>query len=180
MRIVSAALVAASLVCAPMAFAAGGDSPTPPKPTNTTKTCKGVKVWDDAKKRCIRPKQSSLDQDQMIQAVRELAYAGRHQDAQGVLQELNTPDHDMALTYWGFTHRKMGNQDLAERYYQQAIARNPDNLLARSYYGQGLVSAGRIEEAIAQWKEIRARGGQGSWAETTLSAALESGLTFDY
>ncbi|PCH73122.1 MAG: hypothetical protein COC12_05335 [Rhodobacteraceae bacterium] len=165
------------------AFAAGGGGTTftsPPATTKTTKTCKGVKVWDEKAKKCVAPKESSLDQDMLMQAVRELAYAGRIEDAQGVLRVMQDQNSDMVLTYWGFTSRKLGKGDLARSYYNRAIANNPDNILARSYMGQGFVSEGRIEEATQQWSEIKARGGEGTWAEASLRIAIRDGNTFDY
>lgn len=166
------------------AFAAGsgGDSGStnPPKPTNTTKTCKGIKVYDATKKRCVKPKNSSLDTEKLYGAVRELAYAGRYQDAQGVLLAMSDQQDDRVLTYWGFTHRKMGNAALALAFYEQAITRNPDNILARSYMGQGFVEEGNMDAAIAQWREIKARGGVGTWAEASLRKAIRTGMTYSY
>lgn len=168
------------------AFAAGGGGgggttwTNPPATTDTTKTCKGVKVWDAKTKTCISPKESRLAPDIMIGAVRELAYAGRNEDAQGVLRLMADQDDDLVLTYWGFTSRKLGKADLARVYYSRAITRNPDNILARSYMGQGLVAEGRVDEAIAQWHEIKARGGVGTWAEASLREAIRSGLTYNY
>mgnify|MGYP000138122891 CR=1 FL=1 len=172
--------LAAALALPLSAFAAGSDDPEPPKPTNTTKTCKGVKIWDADKGRCVRPKNSSLDQDGLYGAVRELAYAGRYGDAQGVLRAMADQQDSRVLTYWGFTHRKLGRTDLADLYYTQAIAQDPDNLLARSYLGQGFVEAGQPAQALGQWKEIRARGGAGTWAETSLRQTLENGATSTY
>lgn len=168
-----------------MAAGSGGDTgtgttATPPKPTNTTKQCKGVRVWDEAKGRCVRPKNSSLDDDALMQAVRELAHAGRIEDAQGVLRAMPDQGADLVLTYWGFTHRKLGQPALARAYYDRALAANPDNLLARSYLGQGHVETGEIPAALAQWEEIRARGGTGSWAELSLRQAIRTGVTYSY
>ncbi len=163
-----------------LALAAGDEDSSPPKPTNTTKTCKGVKVWDDDKGRCVRPKNSSLDQDDLYGAVRELAYAGRYKDAQGVLLAMADQQDSRVLTYWGFTHRKLGREDLSLSYYTQAIAQDPGNLLARSYMGQGYVEAGQMAQALEQWQQIRAHGGTGSWAETSLRTALENGSTYSY
>ena len=87
---------------------------------------------------------------------------------------------DRVLTYLGFTHRKMGNVDLGMRYYHKALAKNPDNLLARSYLGQGLIEAGDADAAVAQLREIIARGGKGSWSETSLRTALNTGVTYSY
>lgn len=173
-------------LCLPaVAFAAGGGFDTggttkPPEPTETTKTCKGVKVWDEEKKRCVKPKNSSLDTDTLYGAVRELAYAGRYTDAQGVLLAMADQSDDRVLTYWGFTHRKLGNVDLANDFYRRAIARNPDNILARSYMGQGFVEEGNTQAAIGQWREIKARGGDGTWAEASLREAIRTGMTYSY
>lgn len=163
-----------------LAFAAGGGSSNPPKPTNTTKECKKSKVWSEKKKRCVKPENASLDQDGLYQAVRELAYADRLEDAQNVLSIMPDQSDDRVLTYWGFTHRKLGNVDLANAFYEQAIAQNPDNILARSYMAQGFVTEGRMEEAIAQWQAITTRGGEGSWAEKSLREAIRTGVTFNY
>ncbi len=168
------------------AFAAGGGGSggttwtNPPATTDTSKTCKGAQVWDTKTKACVDPKDSKLDQDILMGAVRELAYAGRIEDAQGVLRLMDDQNDDLVLTYWGFTSRKLGKGDLARAYYNRALSRNPDNILARSYMGQGLVSEGRIDEAIAQWHEIKARGGANTWAEVSLREAIRTGLTYNY
>ncbi|MCF6233304.1 MAG: hypothetical protein L3J36_09450 [Rhodobacteraceae bacterium] len=160
------------------AMAAGGA--TEPTTTKTSKECKGVKVWDKKTKTCVDPQDSSLDQDELLQAVRELAYAGRNDDAQGVLRQLHDQNDDLVLTYWGFTNRKLGNRALANTFYTRAITLNPDNILARSYMAQGFITEGRVEEAIAQWREIKARGGVGTWAEASLRQAIRTGLTYNY
>lgn len=181
MRILLPLVLTAPLVMPGLALAAGSGSGTGvPTTTPTTKTCKGVKVWDEKKNRCVKPKESRLDSDTLYDAVRELAYAGRYQDAQGVLEAMPDQAEDRVLTYWGFTHRKMGKLALANAFYQSAIDKNPDNILARSYMGQGFVEEGRMDEAIAQWREITARGGEGSWAEVSLRDAIRTGETQNY
>ena len=165
-----------------LAFAAGsgGDGGNEPTSTETTKSCTGTQVWDETKKECVDAQDSQLDSDTLYDAVRELAYAGRYLDAQGVLQAMPDQADDRVLTYWGFTHRRLGNVELANAFYQDAIDRNPNNILARSYMAQGFVEAGRMDEAVAQWREITARGGKGSWAETSLREALRTGVTQNY
>jgi len=168
------------LILPGFAMAAGGATDSQPTTTQTSKICKGVKVWDKKTKTCVNPQESSLNQDELMQAVRELAYAGRNQDAQGVLRQMQDQNDDLVLTYWGFTNRKLGKGDLARVYYTRAIAQNPDNILARSYMAQGFVAEGRLDEAIAQWREINGRGGAGTWAETSLREAIRTGLTYNY
>ncbi|MFW8592875.1 tetratricopeptide repeat protein [Cribrihabitans neustonicus] len=164
----------------PAAYAASGNDWNPPKPTETTRVCKGKKVWDEKKKRCVRPRKSSLNQQQLLGAARELAYAGRFKDAQAVLSVMADQQDSLVLTYWGFTHRKLGNSGEAAAAYEQALLRDPDNLLARSYMGQGLVDQGKFGAALLQWREIRARGGTGKWAEVSLRRALETGASYGY
>lgn len=172
--------LAAALTLPVAALAASGNDWNPPKPTETTKTCKGKRVWDEQKKRCVRPRKSSLNQEQLLGAARELAYADRQEDAQAVLSAMADQQDSVVLTYWGFTHRKLGNSELAQDYYDQALARDPDNILARSYLGQGLVEQGNFGAALIQWKEIKARGGDGTWAEASLRSALETGASHSY
>ena len=81
-------VLAAALTLPLPALSAGGGTMTPPTPSETTKTCKGKQVWDEAKGRCVRPKESSLNEDGLYDAVRELAYAGRNEDAQAVLSAM--------------------------------------------------------------------------------------------
>ena len=179
MRLLMAtALAIQTFAFAPAVSAAGGDS-SPPKPTNTTKKCLFGRVYDEAAGRCVKPNKTNFSEEQLYQAVRELAYDGQFENAQNVLRVMDQDD-DRVLTYWGFTYRKMGEAELANTYYQRAIETNPDNILARSYMGQGYVTEGKTELAIAQWREIKARGGEGTWAEASLREAIRTGLTYSY
>jgi len=173
-------LIAAALILPVAVFAAGSDSSTPPTPTDTTTTCKTGKVWSEAKKKCVAPVQGSLDDDTLYQAVREFAYAGQYDNALQALAAMSDPNDDRVLTYRGFVARKTGDIDLGNAYYRQAIARNPDNLLARSYMGQGFAESGDLDAARAQLTEIRARLGRGTWAEVSLRMAIDSGKGASY
>jgi Tfp pilus assembly protein PilF len=93
---------------------------------------------------------------------------------------MQNPSDTLALTYYGFTHRKAGRVDLGMTYYQAALAADPDNFLARSYMGQGHAEAGEIVLAQAQLSEIRARGGRGTWAEWSLRQAIQTGSGYNY
>ncbi|KIC43102.1 hypothetical protein RA27_07275 [Ruegeria sp. ANG-R] len=180
MRLVLVSAIALqAFVFAPAAYAAGSGGSTAPKPTNTTKKCLFGRVYDEAAGRCVKPNKSNFTEDQLYDAVRELAYDGQYENAQGVLRVMDQED-DRVQTYWGFTYRKMGELELASTFYQKAIETNPDNILARSYMGQGFVAEGKTELAIAQWREIKARGGEGTWAETSLREAIRTGLTYSY
>lgn len=169
-------LIVAALLFPAAAFADGGNDSPPPKPAVT---CEGSKVYDKKTKSCVDAQESNLDRDTLYQAVRQLAYAERYVDAQGVLAAMPAQDPGR-LTYMGFTARKLGQADLAMKYYNEAIALDPANILARSYMGQGHVEAGDIDLALVQLEEIRAHGGAGSWSETSLRNAIATGTTYRY
>ena len=163
-----------------LAFAAGSGSSSAPKPTETTSECKGGKIYDSKTQSCVDASQSSLNDNERYLAVRELAYAGALDRATRVLDAFEDPADDRALTYRGFVARKIGDMKAAMVFYAAAIDQNPDNILARSYMGQGLVEAGDFKAARAQLSEIRARGGRNTWAEFALNTAIRYGKGYAY
>lgn len=173
-------ILAVILIALPGFVLAAGGGNEPPKPTKTTKECWGKRVWDDTKQRCVRAQSSALDEQTLYEAARELAYAGRYVDSQAVLAAMPNQKDDRVLTYWGFTHRKLGDVDTGMMFYAEALKQNPDNMLARSYMGQGLVEAGDLKAARVQLAEITARGGAKTWAGTSLRKAIQSGATYSY
>lgn len=162
-----------------LALAVGTETDAPPKPTETS-SCEDGLVWDEDAEKCVAPKESSLTDDQLYEAARELAYAGRLSETLHVLAAMSDQQDDRVLTYKGFVARGMGDMEGAETFYQAALSANPDNLLARSYMGQGFVEQGRIEEAFAQLAEIRARGDEGGWPAEALETAILTGSTTTY
>lgn len=179
MRLPLALTLSALLVCGP-ALGVGSDDTAPPKPSPTTIQCKGAQIWDERTKRCMDARSGALDDDARFAAVRELSHAGRPEDALAVLAAMQEGETDRVLTYLGFANRLAGRRDAGMAWYALAIDRNPDNILARSYFGQALVLDRDLAGARAQLAEIRARGGAGSWAETALVAAIRSGRGYSY
>ncbi len=173
-------LIAALFALPAPALAVSSDDAAPPSGTQTTTTCKNGTVWSDVKRKCVNPQQGQLDDDELYQAAREFAYAGQYDNALTVLSAMSDPLDDRVLTYRGFVARKTGDLALGDAYYRQAIDRNPENLLARSYMGQGLVEAGDLQGARTQLLEIRARNGAGTWAEAALLKAIETGTGYSY
>jgi tetratricopeptide (TPR) repeat protein len=172
-------LLTAALLIPTMAFAAGSDSATPPKTTKTSTTCEAGQVYDEKTSTCVDKSSALIDDDTRYEAVRELAHNGHYTRAGSVLDAMN-PEDSRVLTYRGFIARKTGDMDAAMSYYTAAIAANADNILARSYMGQGLVEAGKRDAAKLQLTEIRTRGGRNTWAELSLRQALKSGVGSSY
>ena len=55
--------------------------------------------------------------------------------------------HPDVLTYIGYTYRKMGRYDMAERYYREALGIAPNHRGATEYYGELKVAKGDIKGA---------------------------------
>lgn len=163
-----------------LAFGVGSDDFAPPKPSETTKTCADGLIWDLATQSCLTPEDSTNDDAARLDDIRELAYARRYEAALDVLDTLQDPQNPLALTYYGFVHRKAGRIMLGMQYYHAALVLDPDNLLARSYMGQAHVVAGDLSLAQAQLTEIRMRGGRDTWAEVSLARAIATGEGYSH
>lgn len=174
-------ILAVAFLLAPCAaFAAGSDDSAPPVPTETTTQCEKGTVWDEKSKACVKADDSSLNDDQRFGAVRELAYAGRYEDARQVLAAMTEGESSRVMTYRGFLLRQTGQIEAGIAAYERAIALDPANNLARSYYGQLLVQMDEMALARAQLDQIRAHGGAGSWAEQSLATAITTGVTYTF
>jgi tetratricopeptide (TPR) repeat protein len=174
-------ILAAAMAFAPhLALAAGSNDSEPPKTTKTASECVEGEVWDEKTETCVKAEDSSLNDDQRFDAVRELAYAGRPDEAMTILASMTEGETSRVLTYQGFLLRQTGRVEEGIASYERAIALDPANILARSYYGQLLVQMDEITLAEAQLDEIRAHGGSGTWAETALATAITTGVTYNF
>ena len=73
----------------------------------------------------------------------------------------------------------MGHIDVGLAFYDKALEADPNNILARSYLGEAKINMGDYDGALMQLAEIRARGGEGSRAETLLLKAMQGSATYD-
>lgn len=174
-------ILAAALALAPQfAFAAGSDDSEPPAPTETSTECAKGEVWDEKTSACIKAEESSLNDDQRFGAVRELAHAGRPDEAMAILAAMTEGESVRVLTYQGFLLRQTGRVEEGIAAYERAIALDAGNILARSYYGQLLVQMDETGLAGQQLAAIRLHGGTGTWAERALADAITTGVTYTY
>jgi tetratricopeptide (TPR) repeat protein len=178
MRLHTALLISTFLPFA--AMAAGTEDTEPPKATETTTVCDEGLIWDEKTETCVVPEKESLNDDQRFRAVRELAYAGRPQEALLVLAAMTEGDTDRVMTYRGFALRKSGDLEGGIAAYEAALTQNPGNILAHSYFGQLLVEMNEMDLARGHLLAIRDAGGQGTWAEASLERAIATGVTYAF
>jgi tetratricopeptide (TPR) repeat protein len=174
------------LACVALALAPGPglavapEDQSPPPPTPTTTVCAEGEVWDGATETCRPIEQSRLPEDLLRRTARELAYAGRSDDALDLLARSDAAGSAPVLTLTAFAHGRAGRLDKAIPLYEAALAADPEDLLARAYMGLALIAAGREDAAAAQLSEIRQRGGAGSWPDRALARALVAGAPIGY
>ena len=75
----------------------------------------------------------------------------------------------------GFSHRKAGRIEEGMRYYQAALAVDPNYTLARSYMGLGLLDSGDRDGAEEQLALIKASAGTETREYRLLADALHGG-----
>ncbi|NUO65020.1 MAG: protein kinase [Gemmatimonadaceae bacterium] len=85
-------------------------------------------------------------------------YATAQRELQAAVQL--APNDPVALREMGSLMYVTGRFELAERFYRRAVARNPNDALARGYLGCSLVHLGRTTEG----RSIMIQAGEGSWS----------------
>lgn len=175
-RAAASALIALPLMASPV-FAAGGGGDAP-APTPTTEKCKKGEVWNAKKKKCVKAQSGITTDDELYEAARELAYAERYDEAIEMLELAANRDDPRILNYLGFSHRNAGRVEVGLGYYREAISRDPDYVLARSYMGQALVLVGDRVGAAVQLAEIEKRAGKDNWPYESLASSLATGAVY--
>ena len=173
-----ALIVSAALPVSAFAVGSQTDNTNPPAKTENTTKCKDGKVWDKNKKKCVNPKSASLDDDTLYQAAREMAYAKQYENALKVLAAMKHQDEARVLNYKGYANRKAGRFEVGMNYYHQALAKDPNFILARSYMGMAYAEQGNLKEASQQLVEIRNRGGANTWAYEALKESIDHKVSY--
>lgn len=172
---IAALSVSLALLLAPATpvFAAGGNSggnsnsnsgsstPSPKKIKCKKKeevaklvTVDGQQVW-----KCVKRTAGLLSDDELYEQGRLLAKEGEYEWALDVFSTIKNQNDPRVLNYIGYSNRKAGRLETGFSYYRKALDINPDFVLAREYYGEGLVAAGRVDLARVQLDEIAKRCG---------------------
>lgn len=171
------AILAGLIIAAPTAaFAIGGGNSKPA----TKPVCKKGYVYSKKKKRCVRQSSQVVPDRSLIEQGWALAYNGKYQLAADLFHLVRNKENPEALNGLGYSHRKLGQLERGISYYKQALAIDPDYVLAREYLGEGYVKAGNIELAKFQLAEIKKRCGTACKEYRLLARAISTGSENDW
>jgi tetratricopeptide (TPR) repeat protein len=168
-RLLTLAMYAMALIAVPLttAYAAGGDSPSPP--ASDTKDTKKVKKKKD--------KSSSIDDPKFLEGYRA-AYAtiydrNDYSSAIEQLKALGQDDRADVANLIGYSYRKLGDYKVSQIWYERALQADPDHVRTWQYYGLWQVEQGNRDQAQYHLNRIAALTGTSSDEYRSLAAALE-------
>ena len=154
-----------------LALDLGGDDDDDKPP----KKCPSGKAWSDKAKKCVAQKSDALSDEDRARAGRQLARDGHYRDAIVVLETIANKDDPVALTYLGYSHRKLGDIDHGISLYKKALEIDPENVATREYLGEGYVTKGQLDLAYLELTEIEKRCGTSCEAYKALEKAMLAG-----
>ena len=144
---------------------------------NQTVTCTNGKVWDRNKKKCVPPKNSSLDDNGLYEAARDLAYNRRYEEAITVLKLAKDQNDPRILNYLGYSNRKLGRIHEGLAYYSAALKEDPDYTLVMEYMGEAFLQLDQVDKARNMLSEIEKRCGKDCREYTMLETEIDRYLT---
>ena len=144
--------VACSLATAPaFALNSGGSG----SDASSTPTCPKGEIYNSHTGKCEKGS-SGLDDKELYTQGRDLALAGRYDEALTALKAVTNDKDAMVLTMLGYTARKMGNYEDGLAYYQKALAIEPNNVNTHEYLGEAYAEKGKLDLAKAELEKISA------------------------
>jgi tetratricopeptide (TPR) repeat protein len=139
-----------------VSFAAGSGDSNAPIPS-----CKKGTVWDSKAKKCKKIRKSGqLDDDNIYEAARDLAYNRRYQEAIDLLNLAENKKDPRILNYLGYSNRKLGRIHAGLTYYTAALKEDPDYTLVMEYMGEAFLQLGEVDKAREQLAQIEKRCGK--------------------
>jgi tetratricopeptide (TPR) repeat protein len=116
---------------------------------------KGSAGWQG----CVGAARAEMPDDELFYAGYWLAKNGRYAEALAYLNLSRSRDARV-LTYIGFATRKQGDVEKAMPLYAEALALDPDFVVARAYLGEAYLTKNEPARAKAQLAEIATRCGK--------------------
>jgi tetratricopeptide (TPR) repeat protein len=137
----------------------------------STPSCPKGEIYNSHAGKCQKSS-SGLDDKELYSQGRDLALAGRYDEALTALKAVTNQNDAMLLTMLGYTERKLGNYDDGLAFYQRALAIQPDNVNTHEYLGEAYVEKGKLDLAKAELAKISAVCGSTCEAYQALSDAI--------
>ncbi|MEM9573901.1 MAG: hypothetical protein AAF870_01585 [Pseudomonadota bacterium] len=162
------ALILSITALTPLHVHAAGSSDTP---ASNVSECEEGQVYDKKAKECVDEEKSSMNDADLLDNGRALAYAERFDEAIAVLSKIEIRDAEV-LNYLGYATRNAGDVEKGLSFYRAALDLDPDYTLARSYMGQALLNKGDRRGALIQLDEIEKRVGSETREYKMLAHAL--------
>jgi tetratricopeptide (TPR) repeat protein len=99
---------------------------------------------------------SEPDPKELYKKAVEAVDMKRYKEAIGHLEAVlkDDPKNADALNVMGFSHRKLGEYDLAVRYYTKALDAKPDHRGANEYLGEAYLEINKLPEAEARLAKL--------------------------
>lgn len=144
------AVAALSLAVPSQSYSASDDPPA------TAKCSKGY-VLDAQTKKCVKKTSANVPDKAITDQAWLSAYAGDYAYAIELFREIAAKGDPSALNGLGYSYRKLGKTKQAIGFYEQALAIDPNYLLARNYLAKGYLAVGDLEPALQQLAEIGKR-----------------------
>ena len=167
-RILALMMYSMALIAAPLvsAFAAGGESPSPPPDTKSA-----------VKKPKKTHKSSSIEDPRFIEGYRA-AYAtiyDRNDYAAAIeqLKALGQDDRADVANLIGYSYRKLGDYKVSQIWYERALKADPDHVRTWQYYGLWQLEQGNRDSAQYHLTRIGELCGTDCAEYRSLAAALE-------
>ncbi|MFU0506709.1 tetratricopeptide repeat protein [Pseudaminobacter sp. NGMCC 1.201702] len=144
---------------------------------NAVPTCKKGQVYSKALKKCVAQQSSgAVDDDDLYDTGRQLALAGKYDEAIRVLSRAANKSDPRVLNYLGYSYRKQGDVKRGLDYYEAALKLDPDYTLVREYLGEAHLQLGDLASARKQLAEIEKRCGTTCEEYTDLSGEIAAFL----
>lgn len=124
----------------------------------TSAACDGFAKGTAAWTACVGQPTAKMADAELFYAGYWLAKSGQYEQALGYLTQAKQQD-ERVLTYIGYATRKLGHVDEALPFYRQALATNPNYVVARAYMGEAFLTKQQPDLARGELKEIAQRCG---------------------
>jgi tetratricopeptide (TPR) repeat protein len=134
------------------AAAMGSDNPPPPSDDSSSK--KKKKKQDNV----IEERRQQIAQEKFLhgyRAARILILSGNYQDGIAAMHALGHDEHADVANYIGYAYRKLGDYEDSKRWYEKALAADPNHVRTWSYYGMWQMEQGNKLKAEDYLQKVK-------------------------